>query len=47
MNNNFYAIEIASASYDERYLKSIQEAQLANGKTSLLEKIIHLITHAL
>ena len=47
MNHDFYVIEIASAAYDERYLKSIQEAQLADGKTSLLEKIVHLITRAL
>lgn len=46
MNTNFYTIEITSASYDERYLNQIHESQLATGRTTLLDKIVHLFTHA-
>lgn len=47
MNTSFYAIEIASATYDERFRRDIAEAQLVSGKTSLLEKLLRLIARDL
>jgi hypothetical protein len=51
MNTNFYAIEITSCAYDQRYLNQIHEAQLAEsasaGHTTLLAKIMQLFVHAL
>ena len=50
MNTNFYAIEIASAEHDQRFLNQVKEAQLADdvraGRSTLMSSILRLFAHA-